>query len=442
MNVPFRWLLALALVFLSGNLLGQKQNLADYEIIKRKVRLADSLYQTDKLASAQNLYQTTNTFFVKNNYWEEYVHNKTQLALILNEKGQPKAALDSLLLLAKLADKKLTSNSLKKGMVYHKIGVTYFNEFDDFGNSIFYQKKALDIRLQNEAFSIDKRVNSYNNLGENYLLQGQIEEAIPMLEAALVLVEDTIQKVDKYHRINTHLLYGRALKDYGFLEKAKNHLAYVAQFMENHEEVPYWKKALAYNQVAYLHKQLGKFSSADIYYKKAIQAYLSYTDLDKSDRAHLSDLYYEYGYLGYQKNQIEDAIGLLEKSLMLKRELPTQQIYLGDVYFVLAEIYAKRGEINQALGFLDKSIPNNLKYERNIQLADDYSLLATLQMEQGKTKEAVTNAHKALQYLTNNTLRNELDNGALMDYNKSEGIYIMALQTLSLIHISEPTRPY
>ncbi len=255
-------------------------------------------------------------------------------------------------------------------------------------DAIPYLKRSIEIQENLAGQSTGKPRYPLLNLGQVYAHIGEIDSAEMYLSLAKTQWQNELT-TDRKNKINVAL--SDIAREKGEYEKSIELETQVVAFYESAQIADTIKLSLAYNNLAFSQSRLGRYSDAEINYKRALKLRDAYFDsFNAKSSAFLTNL---ASVLSYQ-NKNEEASAIRQENLFLiQNEYGETHWRTANSLDGIAKIYRKAGNFDVSLETSDKAIEI---YEKV--LGKDH-----LWTSRAKMRKAIT-----LQFLNKNKEANEL----------------------------------
>ena len=168
-----------------------------------------------------------------------------------------------------------TDNKMWQLSTYYNLGY-FYNSFNESLKAIDNYNKAVALAIElNDEQSL---AITYNNLGLVYFYLGQYEKANEYNLLSLALKE----KLADLSGGSNHINLGLSYMQQGQFNKALDHNIKALKYFENNENKAHI--ALAYKNIGDVYSEMNFVDSAEIYYNRSYQIYLSLKDEESISR--------------------------------------------------------------------------------------------------------------------------------------------------------------
>jgi two-component sensor histidine kinase len=231
-------------------------------------------------------------------------------------------------------------------------------------DSIFSKKPGIALNLASEVYQYSLKHNNYvcavkslNQLAKYY---GRLHRFSQMQSVAHEAV--TLSKRFKVDSLagDANILMGIADYDNGnFIQAITDYQTAI----KNYQQTKLYKRiALAYLDIGWAERKLGRFEIANQYYYKAIPLFQSIRDNDS-----MADVFNGIGGCYSSLNDYSRAIEFYQKSLAIRRQLADKPA-IAESYNNLGYVYKSKGLTDSAIFYLNKAIAIRAAYSDSSQL--------------------------------------------------------------------------
>lgn len=196
-----------------------------------------------------------------------------------------------------------------KGRLYHRIGVTYYLDYQE-GKAVSYYEKVLHLWENCHQVSQAERANTIYNLGISHQYLGNTEDAKTLLDRALSIFEN----LPDYSTYELGIKY----QGVGFFYESINDLFRAQLYFSNatnmfEKEAAIVEQFDVLNNSITLHMGFKDYGEASKYVERALKLAKAYPDLLPSQD--LVPVYQNAAVIAFEQKEYDRAKGLVNKAL-------------------------------------------------------------------------------------------------------------------------------
>ncbi len=382
--------------------------------------------------------------FEKNYDWVHYATAYKRIGNHYRMLRQYSVALEYLLKARSIAEAEIGPNSGILAWTFNNIAVVYRKK-GEFQQSIMYSHKSLAISHERGGASdVYCYLQSYFNLATIYIHMADFGEALYYCKKAL---EICLKDEQKFHisLINTY-------KNLGFVYKNNKDYAKALHYFKQNQilSVKYREPTdllviNSFNDLALIYMAMGELEKAEDHYDKALElSIIRYP----GDHPNLAQAYHSLATLYRHQGRLDRSLEFIQKAIgILRKTLPEDHFEVIKKYRSLGNIYLARSEYAPAEYYLNKVLAYNTDAYgfHNSHVAGVLTNLCKAYQQQGNYDRALTYAQQALKAANPDFTSDSIVDNPEPGYSISPHFMLLALEykgeLLLKKHESEPASP-